>query len=97
MSIDPTRLAECRRLVAAVLSGAMTPESHRGAFEEDVVHLAARALEEEDAEWLLAAARDRRYPLAGRRNLIVSLGRYQAEMWTELRAEDPTLPPYPGR
>jgi len=90
MSLSPSRT-----LVAEVLAGAVTPESRRALFDEDVVYEAIRDLEEHDPEWLLAAVRDRRHPLAGRRNVVVSMGRFQAAMWAELRLEDPTLPPYP--
>ena len=88
-------LAASRALVEKVLAGEITPENDPASFDDDVVHFAICELEDGDAEWLLAAVRDRRRPLAGRRNVVTSMGRFQAALWAELRAEDPTLPPYP--
>jgi hypothetical protein len=95
MTLDPERRDQCRRLISSVLDGVVTPAIDPAVFSEDILYFAVCALEEDDAEWLLAAARDRRHPLAGRKNLVMSLGRYQAALWAELCAEDPTLPEYP--
>src|SRR5262249_21747689 len=91
MTNDSERIANSRAIASRVLSGEMTPESDPAAFDEDVVYFAVRTLEEHDSEWLLAEARDRRHPFAGRRNLASCMGRFQREIWRELRAEDPTL------
>lgn len=88
-------LAASRALVEKVLAGEITPENDPASFDDDVVHFAICDLEDHDPDWLLAAVRDRRHPLAGRRNVVTSMGRLQARLWAELRVEDPTLPPYP--
>jgi hypothetical protein len=94
MTIDPERIAEYRGLVLRVLSTEMTPEIHRAEFEDDIVTFAAKFLEKHDRAWLLAEVRDRRHPFEGRRNLISYMVLLQAELWRELREEDPSMPPH---
>jgi hypothetical protein len=95
MTIDAIDLEASRARLKKILSGELTPENNRMYFEEDGATFDAATLDDCDPSWLLAEARDRRHPVAGRRNLVMYLVRFQAELWRELQAEDPTMPPYP--
>ena len=95
MTIEASKLEANRARLLQILTGERTPENDLAYFDEDGATYDALALEDHDPAWLLAAARDRRYPLAGRQNLVMNLVRLQAELWIELEAEDPTMPRYP--
>ena len=96
MTIEASKLEASRARLLQILTGELTPENDLSYFDEDGATYDALALEAHDPTWLLAVVRDRRYPLAGRRNLVMNLVRFQAELWIELEAEDPTMPRYPG-
>jgi hypothetical protein len=95
MTIDAIELEASRARLKQILLGELTPENDFPYFDEDGATFDALTLEDHDPAWLLAEARDRRYPLAGRRNLVMYLVRFQAELWRELEKEDPTMPSYP--
>jgi hypothetical protein len=95
MTIDASDLKAIRARLKEILTGEVTPETDPSYFEDDGATFDTAKLEKLDPAWLLAEVRDRRYPLAGRRNLVMYLARFQAELWSELQAEDPTMPPYP--
>jgi len=95
MTIDPSKLEAIRARLTQILTGEVTPGTDPGYFEDDGATFDAAKMEQHDPAWLLAELRDRRHPLVGRRNLVMYLVRFQAELWRELEAEDPTMPPYP--
>ena len=93
MTINSVDITSCRETVLKILTTEMTPKSHRAEFDDDTVYFSVGILEECDPEWILAQARDRRYPFEGRANLARNMVHFRNELWSELRQENPDLPP----
>jgi hypothetical protein len=78
-----------RAFVLKVLAGAITPETHRWAFDEDVVQFTVLRVEDDDPAWLLAQLADRGHPFEGRAAVFAAIQEIRAEALEILRQERP--------
>jgi hypothetical protein len=82
-------LEQARAFVLDVLAGAITPETHRWAFDEDTVLFSVRRVEYDDPAWLLAQLADRRHPFDGRAAVLAATRDVWEEGLAVLREEQP--------
>jgi hypothetical protein len=81
------RLGQDRAFVLEVLAGAITPETHPWAFDEDAVLFSVRRVEYDDPAWLLAQLADRGYPFEGRAAVFAATREVRGQALTILRQD----------
>jgi hypothetical protein len=81
------RLEQDRTFVLEVLSGAITPDTHPWAFDEDAVLFSVLRVEYDDPAWLLAQMADRGHPFEGRAAVFAATRKVRAEALAILRQE----------
>ncbi len=90
---DDPRLEFCLRLVEQVLAGEVTGETDEMLFEEDVVLICVRIIEQQRPRWLREQFADGRLPVDGRLLVLRDTGDLFDEGLRLLRAEDPGIAP----
>ena len=72
--------AEQKKLIEQVLSGAVTPATHRRLFDDDVVYFAVRELESADFRWLAAEVKKATSDQCRQQVLAILSDEHQAEL-----------------
>jgi len=91
----PAPLSAARDLVLGVLTGTVTAATDPWAYDEDLLLLAVRRLEQHDPDWLLARIADPALPFADRAELAGETRLLRERCRALLRAERPGDPDCP--